>query len=415
MLHSFKCNNCYSFGNIGKKNTISMVSRESFDIISTLQPLPRGGINLWPVASIYGSNASGKSKYIKAIENLFKNITNKGQSLIGERFLFDYDLVNEPIHSEIIFSLKKPKTEDKFNEFMYGYELFTDENGNVDKVDSEWLIMRELDSNEEAIIVFERKGNKVCFDESVSKNAKDILKPGDTTLILQLAGKVGINDEPFSSILLWCYKVLPTELFSEEHGKWQIDKVAERIQRDNKFKNHFMKIMKGIDGCIHDIKVIEEGGSYSINIVHKMQNPPPHGKATKEVSIFKESYGTQKIAGIINNILYALDDGGLLLIDELDIKLHSWVFRDIIAPFHNYERNKGGQIIFSAHSLATLNSNDIHIDEIYFTEKDEHGKSTIARLNKSHISPKELCSDVIDYGAIYLNGRFGALPNEIKI
>jgi AAA15 family ATPase/GTPase len=439
VLHWFRFDNCYSFKddrlgeNDKPKNGISMMARETDESASSFIPTFRGAINIWQVASIYGPNASGKSNILRALSDVFYNIAGTNPNLRGECFLFDYEAKDKPIFSEICFSLLKPSSFDEHIEYTYGYKLSTCESsGRANVVLSEWLKMRNLGSNEAPVDVFTRDENSNPvfygdFENSEAENqlVNELEKLTDDErskkLLMRLVGEGSVSDKMLNSIFNWCMKVIPPEFFTEEDGKWQISRIAERVAKslnvnnpkfNEKYKDKYLEFMQKFDTGINNIK---PNNKFDLITEHTMQNVTAGNKQFCERSIYQESYGTQKIAGIYQYFLNAITNGGLLIIDEFDIKLHPWVIRDLVALLHNEDINKKNdekaQLIFSAHNVAVLNLDYVHMDEVYFVDKDKNEKSIIYRLDKRSLNEDDLKEGNIDLAELYLNKyKFGAIP-----
>ena len=119
-----------------------------------------------------------------------------------------------------------------------------------------------------------------------------------------------------------------------------------------------------------------------------------------------ESNGTIKIFNIIPIILKNLETGGVICIDELDVKLHPLLFRKIVMMYVNkFINHNNAQLIFTAHSTYLFNSNDLRRDELYIVDKDLIGKSKLYSLSEF----RNLRVDA-DYEKKYLSGQFGGIP-----
>ena len=102
--------------------------------------------------------------------------------------------------------------------------------------------------------------------------------------------------------------------------------------------------------------------------------------------------------------------GTLLVIDELDAKLHPLLTRAIIQLFTNTELNKkGAQLIFTTHDTNQLNLDYVRRDEIWFTQKNQQEETQLY----SHVD----FEDFDEYAFVadeYVRGRYGAIP-RIKL
>ncbi|WP_371783924.1 AAA family ATPase [Streptosporangium subroseum] len=132
------------------------------------------------------------------------------------------------------------------------------------------------------------------------------------------------------------------------------------------------------------------------------------GTATS-LPLQQESAGTRVWLSMIGPTLATLDLGDVLLIDEIDSSLHPLLSSTLIRMFKDPKVNKhGAQLIFASHDTTLLGSmlNDdlLARDEVWFTEKDAAGATTLYALAEFH--PRR--DENIERG--YLQGRYGAVP-----
>lgn len=120
-----------------------------------------------------------------------------------------------------------------------------------------------------------------------------------------------------------------------------------------------------------------------------------------------ESAGTLTWISMIGPILQVLEDGSVLLIDELDGSLHPDLVAVLINLFQDPSTNPYcAQIIFNTHDMTILNRHHSRLgrDQIWFTEKDSRGVSKLYSLAEFRTRKEE------DPYISYLKGRYGALP-----
>ena len=123
-----------------------------------------------------------------------------------------------------------------------------------------------------------------------------------------------------------------------------------------------------------------------------------------------ESEGTQKMTDLLGVIFLTLWGGNLLVIDELDAKLHPLLTRAIVQLFTNPKINPhGAQLVFTTHDTNQLHLDYVRRDEIWFTEKSPVEATELY----SHIEFKDF-DPSMDITEQYVNGRYGAIP-RIKV
>jgi AAA15 family ATPase/GTPase len=136
-----------------------------------------------------------------------------------------------------------------------------------------------------------------------------------------------------------------------------------------------------------------------------------YGKDNKEAGtvVFdlekNESGGTQKFLNMAGPLLDTIETGSILVIDELDARLHPLLTRIIVGLFNSSANNKNAQLIFATHDTNLLNNNRFRRDQIWFTEKDQYGVSTLYSLIELQGVRKEA-----SFGKDYILGKYGAIP-----
>ena len=110
-------------------------------------------------------------------------------------------------------------------------------------------------------------------------------------------------------------------------------------------------------------------------------------------------------------VLVALQEGRLVIIDELDAKLHPKLLRYIISMFKNPTMNKhGAQLLFTSHDMATMKNTVFRRDEIWFAALDEDYSSEIYSLYEIRREDNERVNSTAAFDKQYLEGRYGADP-----
>ena len=108
---------------------------------------------------------------------------------------------------------------------------------------------------------------------------------------------------------------------------------------------------------------------------------------------------------MLRNCFNALDNGTLLVIDEIDVSLHTQVCEAILYLFGDPKINtKGAQLIATTHDTNLLRSPYLRRDQIWLTEKNAGGATELYSL----ADIKTRGEDNFELG--YLQGRYGAVP-----
>lgn len=402
MLLQFKVKNHKCFY---EENILDlMATQEKRHIDSTIEI---NGNRILPVVEIHGANASGKSSMLEALYFMFEMVkmssridVNKDLPVVP--FAFSYEAVNQNSEYEVSICL------DDY-EYRYGFAM------NRDGFVEEWLYKKKFSASTKASqkIVFERLNNHVEFGKSFEKYRKTWELFGKdidvNTKKLLVLSNVAIKEE--TGILRNIYDFVCKFSFRIE-SVFQQQVSIDILNKNNLLYDRFQKIIREFDPCLLGIRIDQidhETGekSYRISGVHKnIDNTKKHIL----IPLHRESDGTVKIFNIMPTILKNLENGGLLCIDELDVKLHPLLFKKIVNMYKDKKINKNhAQLIYTAHSTFMFHSEDLRRDQLYLVEKDFFGKSRLYSLSEF----RNLRVDA-DYEKKYLTGQFGAIPYEDK-
>ncbi len=123
----------------------------------------------------------------------------------------------------------------------------------------------------------------------------------------------------------------------------------------------------------------------------------------------QESKGTQTLFRSALPILETIGLGGLLIVDELEGSLHPSLARHIVEQFNDPNTNPyGAQLLFTTHDTnllgTTVGEPALRRDQVWLTEKDEHGVTVLYPLTE--YQPRK--SENLERG--YIQGRYGAIP-----
>jgi hypothetical protein len=118
-----------------------------------------------------------------------------------------------------------------------------------------------------------------------------------------------------------------------------------------------------------------------------------------------ESEGTQKLFAMAGPLVDTLENGRILVIDELDARLHPLITREIISLFNSNQTNPhNAQLIFMTHDTNILSHKFFRRDQIWFAEKDKFGATHLYSLAEYKIR------NDASFENDYIQGRYGAVP-----
>ena len=370
-----------------------------------------------PVTAIYGANASGKSSVFEAfqfmtwcvLESLSFSDENKKNpyKLKVDSFKFSENK-GKPSEFEINYIDKKGKKELYYN---YGFKI--DNSGILE----EYLASNTktgVKRNEDYTYIFKRERNqKLYLDSSIEKFRENLeISLKDKTLLVSLGAK--LNIEEFIRVRTWFINTEVINFSNSLYGAFLENILPNNIIESEEVRKNLVSFINSFDDSIIDIEVekisaIDENDkdNYRVFTIHKSDKET----STARISMNEESSGTKKMFSLYQTLLDVLEKGGVFFADELDIKLHPLLMRNILLTFTDKEKNSNNaQLIFTTHNTIYMDMDLLRRDEIWFVEKD-NGISKLYSLDDITNEKGEKVRKDSNYEKHYLLGNYGAIPN----
>ena len=401
-LKSFKNQTIFSMeaeNKIEDRNSFEVeVGKEKFELLKT--------------AVLFGGNASGKSNFTSVLSIFRYYLFNKGiEKYNKEGFRFGEEDKNSTIKVRNV-------VDDKI------YEYILEINFNIKKIIKEKLYITALERK----LVFERENNKIVkYDKEIFSEYEITIGFINETLI--------DSDSVISRIIEWR---VPEEI---EKYIFYIDKIkinnysddlGKYIYENKNNKKLVIEFLKKIGIIVNDIEVYREKNEFFLKNIRESKEfqilsekeqekllsqiayiyrihfvYEDNQKQKYKLEYYEQSVGTQKILSMFFPIYNLLNNGGVMIIDELDITLHYSLIKEIIKMFNSVEYNrKNAQLIFTTHNLLLLDFNLFREDQIWFLENNDVSTGTeLYSLSdiEGYEKNKYLLRD-------YLNGNFGGIP-----
>ncbi|MEA2104196.1 MAG: ATP-binding protein [Candidatus Cloacimonadota bacterium] len=426
MLLEFQVENYLSFKKNAKLSMIASSSISKKELPDSLISIDN--ITVLTSAAIFGANASGKSNFLNAI-GFMKNFIFESakESTFGKEndvknFKLSEDTATKPSTFEMTFMVKNISnyTPKEHIIFRYGFQL------DRYRIKSEWLFARFTSLESKLFTRVEddiQIGEKFREGKQVYKTVGSINK---TTLFLSLIANIKGENAPITGMLMSWFRDLRDVTAIANSNFFGI---TADLMNDKKVKNEILKSLTTADMCIEDIiinkkkldfnqlpmeikqeineKNLEEWFSLSLKTFHSKYNSKKQPIEKVSFDFEKEeSDGTKKFFAIIGPILSALNMGLVLVIDEIDARLHPNLCLMLISLFNSKRINrKNAQLIFASHNTLILNKNILRRDQIYLIAKDKYGVSDLYSL----LDYKKVRNDA-SYNKDYLMGKYGAVP-----
>jgi len=390
MLCQFTFQNFQSYPS---ETTLDFQATDISEFEDSLLSTGLGGA-LLPVCVVYGPNGGGKTNLLAALACLISAVVKPIYDLKKNRvktvllqstdcvpFLFDEASKEKPTDFEIFFRRGR-------NEYRYCLSLREDE------VLSESLSWRAIGGKRTGT-VFERTGAHITLGTSVRK----------TGISRSVNPKM-----PYLSFLAINYDIP----IIAEVQRW-FESCIIRNYGNPSMENEILffqntaiqeQLIRALNDMDIDITACRFDAAEDTLYTQRRIN----GKVY-ELPLYKESAGTMKLISALPVILLALQEGRLVIFDELDAKLHPKLLRYVIALFKNKSFNtKGAQLLFTSQDMTTMKNTVFRRDEIWFAALNAARGSELYSLYEIRQDGQKRVNSTEAFDKQYLEGRYGADP-----
>lgn len=375
-----------------------------------------GGERLLRTAAIYGANASGKSNVYEALLYMSVYVMdsfNYGDDREGFAqyrpipFLFDSTSADEESLFEVYFTLPGDSREKMYH---YGFCV------NHDGVTEEWLNTKAKTARKYNPVFYrnEKEGEKDLDLSGLTKSGRENVRAAldSRTLIVSLGAKLKV--EVCKMVRDW-FLVNEFSNFGNPRVNARLSqRVPEGFIEDKTVQQRVVAYFASFDSSIKDFRVEKlppdetvPRERYRIDALHKKFDCDD----IAAIPLGGESAGTLKMFALYPELQFVLAHGSVFVIDELNARLHPLLVRNFLLLFLNPKINvHNAQLIFTTHDTWQLSNRLLRRDEIWFTEKDARGVSTLYSLADIADEDGARVRKDVSYEKNYLLGKYGAIP-----
>ncbi len=370
-------------------------------------------------AAIYGANASGKSNVLKALGSMGSILRTSAQrqstdEIPIEPFYLNTQTINQPSFFEIIILIDQIQ-------FRYGFEV------NGKGVIAEWLFEKKK-KQEKALFI--RQNDTIEVLSNFKEGAGLEERTRENALFLsvcdQFNGPTGRRIVNWFSHLIYVSGIdhdinrkhllrlldAPNvhDTISSIVNKMNFGFFTIALQKGEMDKDYLSGLSEENKRRFHELLGGEQ--TVAIKALHKQYNSENQLVGSIALDLEKsESSGTNKFFDLLAPIYLVLERPGILIIDELDAKLHPLLTQAIISLFNNPDTNSNNaQLIFATHDTNLLYYGQFRRDQIWFTEKDQYGATCLYSLVEYQEEDGSKVRKDRSFETDYIQGRYGAIP-----
>lgn len=360
------------------------------------------GVSLLKIGCIYGSNASGKTNILKALDFftqfMINDDLNKGDEIGVVPFLLDDVSRQERTQFEMTFYLNREKY--RLNLVLDDKVIYEETLQVYSSVQPTLLYKRTYNAEKDATdVVF---GGKV----GLVKKSREAIE-GNTfnkRTVIAAFGKSNVEKSRLNLVYeFFSQRVAP--IMYPQSSLMGFTKRRITKDRDGKLKKFILHFLKASDFNISDFAIHEEEMSITPEMELMIKNTSGMPEKAKEEILKKgtlrsdemffvhhtsngdkelgeelESRGTKRYMGLATILYDLLVHGVILPIDEIETSIHYELLSYFIKVFL-VNSKRGGQLIVSTHDINLLDEDYIRRDVIWFTDKNDYGETQLIRLS----------------------------------
>ena len=403
MLIELRAKNCFSFSDEIRFSTKADMRNKKFS--SNVHT--ENNFNILKTVGIYGPNNAGKTCLVKCIRsaknillnqkprimpNIFQESTicQLGITFLEEGREFSYDFWYDDKKEEYPYEKFAEITKDQYGNEKETVWLLKDIiNGNCQYGDEDLLKMMPLISQSNLLfyLVDSSKFQQLAeMKRIVTKFASRIDIVNMNNIPLKRTINLMKNQNDLQRKVVEFIK--NSDLYMDDFEYVDMDKI--RVKMDSDEEKPEEKALDIPEQIMDQIRLVS---------VYRGVAVP---------SVLFDSTGTKKIAALASYIIEGIEQGRILVVDELDSSIHFKLTRAIVAMFNN-ELNTSAQMIFTVHDINLMDCKKMfRKEQIWFVHKEDTG---IYVYSLAEFTAQQGVRDTTDIMEKYRKGVLGALPD----
>jgi len=388
MIRKVRFSNFYSFF---KEQEISFLAqkKKTYDYYQS-----KSEDQITKVAGFIGGNASGKTNVMRLFSFLSYFVCRK----ISD----DSSLVTDIAYKTFFNNNKKSEFYIEFENkniiYYYGFSI----KENI--IMEESLSLKEFKKGAKKQVVFLRRSKKIeRLNKKYFRNLSisSFPKIREDVSFVSFMKKTAYDVDIINSVYNYFLSIMTNiNEMGDHQNPFHQFRILNKYLDEPTLKKEMEEFISNFDVGLNgfDIKKTDTEKGYKINVqgIHSR-------KGNNKLDFIYESRGTQSLFYVMGNILSALKNNNVVIIDEIETGFHPDALNKLISYFIDENKSSKAQLIFSSHSLGFMNKLDMH--QIYLVEKDNDCASKAFRLNQD----KDIRSDE-NFLAKYMAGAYGAFP-----
>ena len=385
-----------------ERTTLSMVAAVDKSHLNNVIQTDGGKLKVLKSSLIYGANASGKTKFIEALQLMSNFVRGSLSHLPGSQlnytpFIYDEKLSKKPTCFEVEFVYNSKR-------YVYGFSF------DRKRIVEEHLF---LIPGAKKKMIFERNGQGFKFSTDKKIQNENSKRVRENVLFVSVGAQ--FNHSPSIDVVSWFNNEL--YVLTGNMLDYSINTLVNVMDNDPRFNKLVKKALLIADFGISDIYDKTKGNKRKdvisavpvsiLPVVSDIWVEHKIGRRKIELQLGSESSGTLRFLGIIGHVINSLIYGKTVVVDELDLSFHTDICQWLLGLFLDPDENKkGAQLIFNTHDVGLLDQEMLRRDQVWFTSKNwETYEATLTRLSDYKGIRKDL-----DIRKAYLNGSFGSKP-----